>query len=225
MKKLFVTVFLLFFVGATAYSMTYEEIKKAYRSSFTYEKSGNYEEAIKALMPVYKNYPNGYTVNLRLGWLYYLLGKYANSIYHYERALKIVPSSLEAMLGLSLPYMAQGRWQDVESLMYRLLKIDYYNYYGNLRLSIALRKLKKFSVSEAVARKMLSIYPTDVNFLNELAISLYHQGKKRYAESLFKDILILDPENVTAKEYMELLKGEKKEKEEKGARLRPSQTF
>ena len=106
--------------------------------------------------------------------------------------------------------------------MYRLLKIDYYNYYGNLRLSIALRKLKKFSVAEAVARKMLSIYPTDVNFLNELAISLYHQGKKRYAESLFKDILILDPENVTAKEYMELLKGEKKEKEEKGGKLRPS---
>ncbi|TCK06325.1 tetratricopeptide repeat protein [Phorcysia thermohydrogeniphila] len=225
MKRVLTAVFLFFFLGTSAYPLTYEEIKEAYQSSFTYEKSGNYEEAIKALMPVYKNYPNGYTVNLRLGWLYYLIGKYANSIYHYEKALKSVPSSVEAMLGLSLPYMAQGRWGDVESLMYRLLKIDYYNYYGNLRLSFALRKLKKFSVAEAVARKMLAIYPTDVNFLNELAISLFHQGKKSYAESLFKDILILDPENVIAKEYMELLKGKGEKREEKGEKLRPSQAF
>jgi len=202
--------------------MTYRQIRSSYESSFLYEKRGDYEGAVKALMPLYKAYPEGYTVNLRLGWLYYLMGKYANSIYHYEKALKSVPSSVEAMLGLSLPYMAQERWKEVESLMYRILKIDYYNYYANLRLSVALRKLKKFSVAEAVARKMLAIYPTDVNFLNELAISLYYQGKELYAESIFKDVLILDPENVTAKKYLGLLK---KERKGKGAESRPFKTF
>jgi tetratricopeptide (TPR) repeat protein len=135
--------------------MSYEEIKLSYEKSFSYERNGDYKNAIKALIPVYQNYPNGYTVNLRLGWLYYLLGKYANSEYHYEKALKVIPTSIEAMLGLSLPYMAQNRWNDVEALMYRALKIDYYNYYANLRLCVALRKLKKFSVCEAVARKVI----------------------------------------------------------------------
>ena len=209
MKHLVFLILLAFSFTSFAHSMTYKEIKEAYEKSYLYEKNRDYKDAIKALMPVYQNYPDGYTVNLRLGWLYYLMQKYANSEYHYEKALKSIPSSVEAMLGLSLPFMAQNRWNDVEPLMYRVLKIDYYNYYGNLRLCIALRNLKKFSISEAVARKMLSIYPTDVNFLNELAISLYYQDKKSYAKSLFEDVLILDPENTVAKNYLRLIESTK----------------
>ena len=202
MKHFIFLILLVFSFTSFAHSMTYKEIKEAYRKSYIYEKSRDYEDAIKVLMPVYQNYRDGYTVNLRLGWLYYLMQKYANSEYHYEKALKAIPSSVEAMLGLSLSFMVRNRWSDVESMMYRVLKIDYYNYYGNLRLCIALRNLKKFSISEAVARKMLSVYPTDVNFLNELAISLYHQDKKSYAKSLFEDVLILDPENTVASKYL-----------------------
>jgi len=201
---------LLLFLFTNSFALTYEEIKEAYHRSFIYEKSGDYEDAIKALMPVYKSFPNGYTVNLRLGWLYYLAKKYANSEFHYRKALQVVPSSVEAMLGLTLPYMAQGKWPETEALTYRILKIDYYNYYGNLRLSYALRKEGKYSIAEAVARKMLAIYPSDVNFLVELALALYHQGKTAYAESIFKDVLILDPENPTAKEYLKKIEKEKK---------------
>ena len=206
--KVLFSFLLILMIPAFAYSMDYKEIKEAYTKSYIYEKSRDYKDAIKALMDVYKNYPNGYTVNLRLGWLYYLMGKYANSEFHYQKALKAIPTSVEAMLGLSLPLIAEEKWSDVESLMYRILKIDYYNYYGNLRLCLALRKLKKFSASEAVARKMLSLYPTDVNFLNELAISLFNQGKNSYAESIFENILILDPENPVAKTYIRKIKNQ-----------------
>ena len=64
-----------------ALSLSYERIKKDYYKSFVYEKLGDYKNPIRVLMEVYKAYPNGYTVNLRLGWLYYLLGNYENSIY------------------------------------------------------------------------------------------------------------------------------------------------
>jgi cytochrome c-type biogenesis protein CcmH/NrfG len=43
-----------------------------------------------------------------------------------------------------------------------------------------------------------------------LAISLFYQGKFSLAESLLKDILILDPENPTAKSFLEKIKKEKK---------------
>ena len=200
-----VFVLLLLIFSSIAYSMDYEEIKSSYSRSYFYEKSGDYEDAIKALMPVYKSFPNGYTVNLRLGWLYYLVKKYANSEFHYKKALQAVPSSVEAMLGLTLPYIAQGKWSDTEALCYRILRIDYYNYYGNLRLSYVLRMEGKHSIAEAVDRKMLSFYPADVNFLLELALSLYHQGKIAYAKSLFQDVLILEPENPLAKEYLKKL--------------------
>ncbi|WP_457681604.1 tetratricopeptide repeat protein [Thermovibrio sp.] len=199
---------------SNSYSLTYQDIASAYHRSFIYEKSGDYKDAIKALMPVYQAFPNGYTVNLRLGWLYYLLKKYSNSEFHYKKALKAIPTSLEPLLGLTLPYMAQGRWQDTEFTCYRILKSDYYNYYGNLRLSYAFRMEGKFSLAEAVDRKMLTIYPSDVNFLLELALSLYGEKKYALSESILKDVLILDPENSTAKFYLKkvskLLEGENK---------------
>ncbi len=205
MRRLIVSLLIALAIPVSAFSLTYTDIKEAYHRSYIYEKSGDYADAIKALMPVYKSYPNGYTVNLRLGWLYYLAGRYADSEYHYKKALQAIPTSVEAVLGLMLPLMAQDRWSQVESLAYRILKTDYYNYYGNLRLSVALRHQNKFSMAEAVDRKMLTLYPTDVNFLNELALSLLGEGKKLYAKTIFENVLILDPENVVAREYLEKL--------------------
>lgn len=205
LSKFLIVVFVGIFSSVGAFALTYEQIKECYIKSYSYEKEGNYKKAIEVLTPVYNNYPNGYTVNLRLGWLYYLWGKYANSEFHYKKALKVVPTSVEAMLGLSLPYMAEKSWSKVESLMYRLLRVDFYNYYGNLRLSLALRKEGKYSIAASVDRKMLSLYPSDVNFLLELALNLYNQGKKAYAYSIFRDILILAPDNKVANDYVKKL--------------------
>jgi tetratricopeptide (TPR) repeat protein len=197
--------FLTFFAYAKE-SLTYEEILQSYKQSYLYEKIGDYKDAIRVLMPIYKVYPYGYTINLRLGWLYYLWGKYENSIFHYRRAISVIPSSVEAKLGLSLPLMAQERWGEVETLMYQVIATDYYNYYGNLRLCAALEKQGKYSMVMFVARKMLTIYPTDVPFLIYLGKSYYHLGNLEAALRTFKDALVLDPENNTAKEFLKKIK-------------------
>ncbi len=183
-------------------ALDYQDLKKAYEKSYMYEAKGRYADAIKAFMPVYEAYPNAYTPNLRLGWLYYLARKYANSEYHYKKAIKAAPYAVEPLLGLSLPYMAQERWKDVESLMNKVIEKDYYNYYANLRLCYALRHLRKYSQAEKVARKMLALYPTDVAFLNELALALYYRGKKKEAMAIFADVLVLDPDNPTARRFL-----------------------
>ena len=61
------------------------DIKKAYYDSYNYEKMGDYKDAIKVLIPIYNKYPNGYTLNLRLGWLFYLSKKYQNALDHYKK--------------------------------------------------------------------------------------------------------------------------------------------
>jgi len=202
-KKILIHFLLIFY---TAFGLSYDEIKNAYYRSYQYEKSGNYEDAIKSLMPVYNKYPDGYTLNLRLGWLYYLNKKYANSIYHYEKAMKVAPYSIEAKLGYTLPLLAQSKYSDVEKVCYQILNTDFYNYYGNLRLSFVLRMQKKYDTAEKVIKKMLVVYPTDVNFLLELGLLRFYTGKKEEAKTIFNDVLILDPENITAKEYLQKLK-------------------
>ncbi len=185
-----------------SYALDYQEIKKSYYRSYQYEKTGDYENAIKSLMFVYNEYPDGYTVNLRLGWLYYLMKKYANSVFHYKKAIKVAPYSVEAKLGYTLPLLAQKKFSEVESICYQIINTDFYNYYGNLRLSYALRMEKKYETAVKIAQKMLTLYPTDVNFLVELALSQFALGKKEEAKKIFLDVLILDPENITAKEYL-----------------------
>ncbi len=196
-------------------NLTYREILQSYKQSYLYEKIGDYKDAIRVLMPIYKAYPYGYTINLRLGWLYYLWRKYENSIFHYRRAISAIPSSVEAKLGLSLPLMAQEKWKDVETLMYQIIATDYYNYYGNLRLCEALEHQKKYSMELFIAQKMLAIYPTSVPFLIYLGKSYYHLGNLRLALKTFKDVLILDPENNTAKEYIKTIEEELNPKPQK----------
>ncbi|WP_297058844.1 tetratricopeptide repeat protein [Thermosulfurimonas sp.] len=202
MRKLILLLFLLPVWSLPARGMDYERIKRAYQLSYQFERRGEYARAREALLPVYENFPRGYTVNLRLGWLFYLEGHYRNAIHHYRIAAAVAPGAVEPLLGLSLPYLAQKNWTRVEALMYQVLKRDFYNYYGNLRLAVALRKEGKYAQAEAVCRKMLTLYPTDTAFLTELALDLYQQGKRRRALEIFRNILILDPANPVASKYV-----------------------
>jgi len=49
---------------------------------------------------------------------------------------------------------------------------------------------------------MLYILPTNTTFLNELGIALYYLKKDNDALTIFNSVLILDPENVTAKTFL-----------------------
>lgn len=199
MKKML----LLLLVSANLLALTDAEIRDAYYKSYNYEKIQNYSDAINVLMPVYNEFPNTYTVNLRLGWLYYLSTNYANAISHYDRSIKISPYSLEAKLGRLLPLLAQHRYGEVEKEAFQILNVDYYNYYGNLRLAYALRMQQKFDVAIKITQKMLAIYPIDVQFLTEFALGKIGLGETDEAMAVFSNILILDPENVTAKSYLQ----------------------
>ena len=201
MKKLIVIMFFVFVSSLLA--ITPEEIQEAYHKSFNYEKIEDYENAVRALSSVIEEYPSGYTVNLRLGWLYYLLGKYANSIEYYQKAVQSVSTSVEAKNGLMLPLIAQNKYSEAASIAYQVVSVDYYNYYANLRLGYSLRMQKKYDQAAQIANKMLAVYPTDVTFMTELALVKYNQGDKETAGSLMWDVLTLDPENETAKNYFE----------------------
>ncbi len=206
MKKYLTALILIcLFSSGISLAASSGDVPKAYSDSYRFEKMGAYQDAIKAIMPLYRRHPDQYLLNLRLGWLYYLAGRNGDSTVYYRRAVKILPGSIEARLGLSLPLMAKADWSGVEELMYQVIRSDHYNFYGNLRLAKALRLQKKPSLAEKVTRKMLDLYPSSVDFLVELGADLTAQGKKQKAIQIFNTVLLLDPQNVAAREYKRII--------------------
>jgi tetratricopeptide (TPR) repeat protein len=194
LKKLLLLFFAVFLVAG--------EINNAYKNSYNYEKIGDYKDAIKVLIPIYKKYPNGYTLNLRLGYLFYLNKNYKNSIRYYQKASLILPNSFEPKLGLMKVYLTIKNYQNVTNIGYSILKIDLYNYYANLYIIDALIAQKKYDDALSLVNKMLTIYPTDITYLVKLA-KIYEFKNPAYAKKIYKDsILILDPNNISAKIYL-----------------------
>jgi len=185
------------------FAIDYKDIKKMYLKSYNYEKMGDFQDAIKVLIPIYEKYPNGYTVNLRLAWLFYLNKNYSNAIKHYDKAGRVFPYSFEPKLGLMRVYNAINKYKKTLEIGNVLLKSDYYNYYGNYYYAYALFGLKDYKNSIAVCNKMLSVYPTSVLFLNLLGENYWELKNIKKAKEIFSNVLILDPNNITAKKFLQ----------------------
>ena len=178
-----------------------DEIKNLYTKSYDYEGVGNYSEALKVLAPLYAKYPKGYTLNLRFAWLFYLNKKYKNAETYYKSAALTSPYSIEAKLGLISVYLATASFTDAELLSNEILKKDYYNYYANMYSTQALIAQKKYPEALSNVQKMLALYPTDVSYLELLAV-IYKATKHDYLHELYENILILDPNNVFVKKIL-----------------------
>jgi len=175
------------------------EIRECYLSSY---RAQTYEEAIKAVLPLKDLPAQRYLANLRLGYLYYLNGKLADAKLHYQTAIKAAPEALEPKLGCMLPLLAQGKWDEIETLAQQVLRIDPNNYYANLRLAFTFRLEKKYQQADTLASRMLQLYPTDTLFMVELALTKQALNQKEAAKKLFSDLLNLDPENFIAKQQL-----------------------
>ncbi len=185
----------LIFIGMNLYAEDKLDIKKIYLNSYNYEKMGLYDEAIKVLAPLYKKYPKGYTLNLRTGYLFLLSKHYSSALEYYKKASMIVPSSIEPRLAIANINLILHNHDKVEQITYNILKIDYYNYYGSLYLVETLTLQKKYDIALAVVDRMLYLYPTDVIFLEKLAI-LYKKMNNKNLDEVYKSIEILDPNNI-----------------------------
>jgi len=197
--KIFILIPGLFFAfNSLAKDLSHEQISQAYYNSYGYEKSGNYLDAIKAIQLVYERYPNTYTVNSRLGALYRLDGKFRNSIEHYKSALKVLPNSISAKLGLQYTHVLAEDYAKTLEVGYQIISVDYYNYYANYRIAYSLVQTEKYDLAEKIINKILAIYPADVLFLTELGLLQLKQKQLEKSRTTLSNVLILDPENVRA---------------------------
>ena len=197
------------FSSSSETSLTALEIGKIYSTSYKLEKEERYEAAIAVLYPVLKNFPTTYTVNYRIGWLSYLSGKYTNALASYQKALNVVPTSLEIINSTALVHSARSNWKKMEITAKKAIEIDYYNYNANLNMLYSLTKQNKWDLVESYSNKMLGILPSNSQFLFHLGQAYFEKGEHQKSGALFESVWILNPYHIQNLEYLKKLKEQK----------------
>jgi len=198
-KTLTKMIFALMFIFVSSNVVSADD---AWMRSYTLEAAGQYAAAAESIEHFLKEIPANEFAVLRSGWLYYLAGNYSRSILHYQTALELNKKSIDAMLGISLPLMAQARWREAASQTQEVIKISKWNYLAHTRLMTCEDNLKQWDALKKHAETLSSYYPSDATILVYLARAYSHTNKNGKAKSVYQQVLQRYPGHLEASKFL-----------------------
>lgn len=181
-----------------------ESVSKIFEESYALEKNGEYKKAIEKIQTVYD--ADSYEINLRLGWLNYYAGFFTQSTTYYQKAIDLMPYSIEAKLGLINPLAALGNWNIVVKTYEKILELDPMNSTANYRLGSIYYGRKDYNAAFKYYEKLVNSYPFDYDSTLMFAWTNYMLGKNREAKILFNKVLLISPNDISATEGLGLIK-------------------
>jgi tetratricopeptide (TPR) repeat protein len=181
-----------------------KSIEEQFIKSFKLEQEQKYTEAASVLNQDYQS--DNYEQNLRLGWLCYNAKNYNEAVKYYGKAVEIMPYSVEAKLGATLPNAALNQWSEVENLYTEILQIDSKNSKTLYNLGLIYYNQEKYNDAHPLFKELNNLYPTDYDALLMHGWCSLKVGKTREAEVLFNRLLLLYPNDISAKEGLKVLK-------------------
>ncbi|MFZ4724910.1 MAG: tetratricopeptide repeat protein [Paludibacter sp.] len=201
-KIMLIASFAMLINGAMSQSQT--AIQTAFSRSYESEQAKKYNQAINDLKPIYK--ADGYFVNIRMGWLYYMAKQYSESIKYYNIAIALKPYAIEARFGCVKPLSAIESWNSVRTHYMQILKIDPQNTVANYWLGVVYYNRKDYNNALKHFEKVVNLYPLDYDSLVMLAWTKFYLGKLSEAKVLFNQALLIRPSDSSASEGLKLIK-------------------
>ena len=186
----------------TTSSWVYADNEAVWTSSYSLEAGKKYAEALTALDAIPASGADGQLLLLRKGWLTYLQGEYNDSAKYYQEALQQNPKSLDAMLGMTLPLLAQQRWQEAAVYAKQVLNVAPNQYTAYLRLIVAEEGVHDWESMKKHAEELTEHYPTDTTAFVYLARAYAWLGDKESAKKTYSAVLVRMPKHLEAAAYL-----------------------
>ncbi len=203
-RKTIFTAIAVCFVVVQSCGQNYKLLQKAFAESYKAEAAGEYSRAIELLRKEFNE--NSYATNLRLGWLTYLNGAFTESVSYYNRAIQLMPMSIEARLGFALPASAMGNWDDVVTRYQEIIKIDPNHYLTNYRLGLIYYNREEFQQALRFFERIANLYPFDYDAMIMFAWTNFNLGRMKEAQLLFNKVLLIRPDDYSATMGLSLIK-------------------
>lgn len=176
----------------------------AFSQSYDYEAIAKYDAAISSINTVYN--ATSYEINLRLGWLNYLAGKYKESVSFYQKAIALMPAATEPKWAIINPFTKLESWNDIEKTYLSILKLDPKNSSANYNLGLIYYYRKDYFSAKKHFDVSLNLSPFGYNNMLMSAWTNYFLGNKNEASVLFNKTLMYSPNDKSALEGLSLIK-------------------
>ena len=205
MKLLKITITaLLTYVAFNVNAQANKALSNAFKQSYDYEAVKNYEAATNTINSMYSE--TSYEINIRLGWLNYLTGKFKESVMYYQKAIELMPAATEPKWGIIYPFTKLENWTEVEKNYISILKIDPKNTTANYNLGLIYYYRKDYISAKKYFDVSLNLFPFNYNNLLMSAWANYFLGNKNEASVLFNKTLLCSPNDKSALEGLSLIK-------------------
>lgn len=179
----------------------------AFHESLKKESANDYKKSLQTLIGIYNENKDDYLINLRLGWVNYLVRSYEESKKYYGKAFALTGNkSIEALLGQTYPLAALNDWDGVFTAYLSILKIDPMHYTANLRLGQIMLQRGSYAEAKSYLEKAHTAYPGAYEPNLSLGWAQYYLGNKQRAELLLTTALMLSPGDTLATKGLSLLK-------------------
>jgi tetratricopeptide (TPR) repeat protein len=170
--------------------------KDAITTSYTAETAGNYTTALEPMKTLEAADLNDPFYKLRLGWLYYNLGKYNDAATYYQKSIKLLPSQ-DGYEGLANCYLALGLWNETITTCDTVLKSDPAQWIFMLKAGYAQYQKKQYKSAIDYYQRAIKVQPFNFEARGYLIAANYYDNnlveakkhwvtrKKYYPASVF----------------------------------------
>ncbi|MBF0110169.1 MAG: tetratricopeptide repeat protein [Magnetococcales bacterium] len=174
-----------------------------FAKSYTLETASRFADAAEILLPLQDTRGSDRElVLLRLGWLHYLQGKHNDAIHFYRLAIRANSRSIDALLGITLPLLAQQRHREAGAFAESVLTLSHLNQTALQRLLVADEGQKLWNDLLTHATTLATHYPSDTNALVYMARAHLWLNQPKQAREAYLNVLNRIPNHIEANAYL-----------------------
>ena len=174
----------------------------AWAASYRLESTGQFAEAQAQIAALAARQPANEFAVIRSAWLAYLQGKYGEAETSYLKARQLNPRSVEALLGLMLPQMAQYRWLDAIETGRKVLAENAWDYTAHVRIMACEEALSRWDALAKHAAEVSTRFPADATALVYWARAESALRNTSKARQLYTQVLERFPSHAEAAKYL-----------------------
>jgi tetratricopeptide (TPR) repeat protein len=127
-------------------------------------------------------------------------------VQYYREAIQLSDNSIEAMLGITMPYAELKKWDNVQEMYKNIISRDKYHYTANLRLGQIYFNVGNYVMAKKYFETVMENYPGDYEINLYMGWNYYNLGSRSKAQYYFINAIVLNASDTSARKGLELTK-------------------